>query len=276
MTTEEKIAKVKDLRPIDDVFFEVLASDPAVCEEILRTILEDPGLAVEDVIVQSSKRNIYGRSVRLDALCTLGTGEKVNIEVQRSDNDDHLKRVRFNAASITVSESQSGDDYSHIPEVIVVYISEFDFLKGGKTIYHVDRVLRETGDVIDNGQHEVFVNTVVDDGTVIADLMSCFTRKQVENKRFPIMTDAVKRLKTTEGGASAVCEVMQKYEAIADQNGYNRGKKEGIQEGIQEGSIHSLVEAVLSIKQMFGVDNDTALKAAAVPDKYRASVLSCL
>ena len=66
MTTEEKIAKVKDLRPIDDVFFEVLAEDKDVCEEILRTILEDKHLIVEDVIVQGSKRNIYGRSVRLD------------------------------------------------------------------------------------------------------------------------------------------------------------------------------------------------------------------
>ena len=35
LTLEQKIEKVKDLRPIDDVFFEVLASKPAVCQEIL-------------------------------------------------------------------------------------------------------------------------------------------------------------------------------------------------------------------------------------------------
>ena len=69
MTLEEKKQKVAKLRPIDDVFFEVLADDIGVCEEILRTILGDPALIVEDVIVQSSKRNLYGRSVRLDALC---------------------------------------------------------------------------------------------------------------------------------------------------------------------------------------------------------------
>ena len=50
---------------------------------MLRTILEDPALTVEDVIVQSSERNLFGRSVRLDALCTLGSGTLVNIEVQR-------------------------------------------------------------------------------------------------------------------------------------------------------------------------------------------------
>ena len=97
MTLEEKREKVKDLRPIDDVFFELLASQKAVCQEMLRTILEDDRLVVEDVIPQNSERNIYGRSVRLDALCILGDGSRVNIEVQRSDNDDHLKRARFNA-----------------------------------------------------------------------------------------------------------------------------------------------------------------------------------
>ena len=47
----EKRERVKKLRPIDDVFFEVLADDPEVCQEILRTILEDDRLIVEDVIV---------------------------------------------------------------------------------------------------------------------------------------------------------------------------------------------------------------------------------
>ena len=56
LTLEQKREKVRDLRPIDDVFFEVLASKPAVCQEMLRTILEDPGLIVKDVIPQ-----IFGR-----------------------------------------------------------------------------------------------------------------------------------------------------------------------------------------------------------------------
>ena len=48
-TLEEKIEFIRQLRPIDDVFFEVLSQDPAVVEEMLRTILEDPRLVVESV-----------------------------------------------------------------------------------------------------------------------------------------------------------------------------------------------------------------------------------
>ena len=93
---------------------------------MLRTILEDEELIVKDVITQNSEKNLYGRSVRLDALCTLGNGEKCNIEIQRSDNDDHLRRVRYNASSITLRDSQSGTKFNKIPEVYVVFISEFD------------------------------------------------------------------------------------------------------------------------------------------------------
>ena len=73
---------------------------------ILQTIMEDDKLIVTDVIFQSSKRNLYGRSVRLDALCTLGNGTLCNIEVQRSDNDDHLRRARYNASVITSKETE--------------------------------------------------------------------------------------------------------------------------------------------------------------------------
>lgn len=211
LTLQEKIEKVKDLRPIDDVFFEVLAQNIEVCQEILRVILEDDKLIVESIMTQSSEQNIYGRSVRLDALCILGDGTRCNIEVQRSDNDDHLKRARFNASSITVKESNTGDTFHDVVELYIVYISEFDFLKGGKTIYHVDKVIRENGEVIDDGLHEIFVNTVVNDGTDIADLMACFMKKEVHNPKFPALSSEVTRLKATEGGARAVCEVIERY-----------------------------------------------------------------
>lgn len=224
MTAEEKIAQVKEFRLIDDVFFEVFAEDKEACQEILRVILEDDGLIVLDVVVQSSKRNIYGRSVRLDALCTLGNGEKCNIEVQRADDDDHFRRVRFNAASITVKDSEPGERFEEILDLYIVYISEHDFIGGGHTAYHVDKVIRETGGRIEDGLHEVYVNAVVKDGSKISDLMDCFTQREVvDNEEFPATSKRVRELKTTEGGASAVCDIVQKLV----NEGHERGRAEG-------------------------------------------------
>ena len=39
MNLKEKLEKVRDFRPIDDVFFEVLAQNKDMCQEILRVIL---------------------------------------------------------------------------------------------------------------------------------------------------------------------------------------------------------------------------------------------
>ena len=246
LSLEEKFARIKDLRPIDDVFFEVLASDIYVCQEILQTILEDKKLTVADVIVQSSERNLYGRSVRLDALCTLGNGTKCNIEVQRSDNDDHLKRARFNASSITVKESNVGEKFDDILDLYIVYISEFDFLKSNLTIYHLDKVIRENKVVVNDGLHEIFVNTTIDDGSDIAELMSCFTKKEVNDSKFPNLTRKVTELKSTEGGASAVCKVMEQY--------------------IAESKLEQLVELVK--ENLLSIAN-AALKAGMTEEEFK-------
>lgn len=183
MTTEEKIARAKEFRLIDDVFFEVFAEDEEACQEILQVILEDGQLAVLDVVVQSSKRNIYGRLVRLDALCTLGDGKKCNIEVQRANDD---------------------------------------------------------------GLHELYVNTKVKDGSKISDLMDCFMQREVfDNVNFPATSRRVRELKTTEGGAGAVCDIVQKL--------VDEGRKEGRTEGIVEG-ISKLIRKGYSKEDILDLD----------------------
>lgn len=225
LTEDEKKARVAKLRPIDDVFFEALAQNPKVCQEILRVILEDDKLVVNDVITQNSERNIYGRSVRVDALCTLGTGEKCNIEVQRSDNDDHLRRARFNASVITAINSDPGTKFENVKDVCIVYISQFDVFKQGKTIYHVDKMIRETGTYVDDGLREIFVNTAVNDGSDISKLMSCFLAETVNNPKFPELSKEVKRLKETKGGLDIMCDIMEQYNQEAvDKNERKRIK----------------------------------------------------
>lgn len=219
LTLEEKIQRIKDFRPIDDVFFELLAENPAVCEEIIRTILEDEDLVVLDTITQSSKRNLYGRSVRLDALCILGNGTRCNIEVQRSDEDDHLRRVRFNASSITVRDSDAGECFRDVKEVYIIYISQFDLFGLGKVVYHVEPCILETGMAIDNGEHQIYVNTAVKDESKISALMDCFLKKEVNHPSFPALSEEVKRIKTTQGGLWSMCELMEKYMDEAKQEG---------------------------------------------------------
>lgn len=208
---KDKLARIQKFRPIDDTFFEVLAQDPRVCEEILRTILEDPELEVMEVQTQKNIKNLYGRSVRLDALCRTRKDGLVNIEVQRSDNDDHLKRVRYHAACITASATDPGEMFERIPTIYAVYISEFDPFDLGLTAYHIINTIQETGTRVDDGFHRIFVNAKTDDGTDIARLMKGFLQEDMNDPKFPRISERIHMLKCSEGGTADMCEIMEEY-----------------------------------------------------------------
>ena len=202
---------VQKLRPIDNAFFPVLGQDPGVMEEILRVILNDNTLTVEKVIAEYTLPNLSGRGVRLDSFCETGDGHRINVEVQKADDDDHIRRCRYNAAGMTWKEAEKGIRFRDLPDVCVVYITEHDFLHGGRTVYHVDKILRENGSIIDDGSSVIYVNTAVNDGSVISDLMRCFLQKTVNDPRFPRLSERVHQYKNTEKGAAEMCEELERY-----------------------------------------------------------------
>ena len=197
MPTDKKFEKyAKLLNPIDDLMFCKMAEHKEFCEEILRVILEDEGLTVIEAIPQWQGKNLTGRSVVLDAKCVTGDGCQINIEVQKADDDNHLKRARYNAAVLTTNISETGKRFEFIPDVCIVFISKFDIFDGGLPLYHIDKVVRETGQVIEDGLTEIFVNTVNNDGSKPARLMKLFTENDAySNDEFPITSELKSILK---------------------------------------------------------------------------------
>ena len=234
---------VQKLRPIDDALFQKLMEDRTVCQEILRVILEDPGFTVEKVVPQSSIKNLQGRSVVLDALCKRADGSLFNLEVQKADDDNHLKRVRYNASCITANVTEPGEKFEKVPDVCVVYISRFDMFKENRTVYHVDSVIRETGTQVDNGLNQVFVNTKWKDGSEISELMACFESQKVDNPKFPYLSERVKHYKEQEEGVEVMCELIAEY---GDQK-KAEGKAEFIVQMLQSGLSYEDVARILKL-----------------------------
>ncbi len=56
-------------------------------------------------------------------------GTHLNVEVQKADDDDHQKRVRYNAACITANITEAGVKFEKVPDVCVIYITKNDFLE---------------------------------------------------------------------------------------------------------------------------------------------------
>ena len=246
----EKYAKL--LNPIDDLMFCKMAEHKEFCEEILRVILEDEGLTVIEAIPQWQGKNLSGRSVVLDAKCVTGDGRQINIEVQKADDDNHLKRARYNAAILTTNISETGKRFEFIPDVCIVFISKFDIFDGGLPLYHIDKVVRETGQVIEDGLTEIFVNTVNYDGSKPARLMKLFTDNDAySSDEFPITSELKSRLKSSEGGSRTMNEILEKL--ISDEKreselrGEERGEKRGEKRGRKEGKIEGANEEKLRI-----------------------------
>ena len=208
----EDVQKIVDgLRPIDDIFFQKLAENKGFCEELVQTVMSDKNLKLIKCEPQKSLRNVSGRSVILDALCQTSDKKYINIEIQKSDDDNHQKRVRYNGSNTDTYITEKGVRFDKIPDVYVVYISIFDIFKASHVIYHVDRVVRETSQVVDNGFHEIYVNTKVDDGSDISGLMQLFNKSNIpDDKRYPNVCNAIRSLKEGKGREN-MCEAVEKY-----------------------------------------------------------------
>ena len=165
------------------------------------------------MISEDSIANIFGRAVRLDALCTLGNGALCNIEIQKENVNDDVRRVRYNASSIVSRFSEKGQKFSEIPDVIVVYISEYDVFRLGRTIYHIDSVIRETNTTVDDGLSRVFVNTQYanTDNTEVGELMKCFLQKEIDDKKFPELSDRLSYFKNDGKGVDSMCDIIKDY-----------------------------------------------------------------
>ena len=262
MSNKTKIREeAKKLNPIDDLMFRTMAEDKAFCEEILRVILSDPALTVLESTPQYAGTNPQGRSVILDAKCVLGDGRKIDIEVQKANDTDHQRRVRYNGAILTTNLTDPGVKFENVPDVCVVFISRFDIFKGNCSLYHVDRVIRETGKVVDNGFEEVYVNAKVKDGSEVSELMEVFVDDAAYNSKFPITSGSKRRYKETEEGQQVMCEIMEK---IAKEE-RNEGRIEGRIEG--ETRINTLNAILINLNRL------DDLKRAATDKNFQMQLM---
>jgi hypothetical protein len=210
-TFEEQLELVAKLNVIDDVFFHKMMEDIEVAEEVLRLILEKPKLKVIECHTQKFLRNIGAHSVVLDFVCREEDGSIIHVEVQKENQDNYQKRIRFNISNIDTYYTEKGIKYKDMPDVYAVFISRFDIFNEGRTIYHVSRVLDETGSRVDNGIHEMYVNTSVDDGSDIAELMQYFKKSVGEHKKFMKLCNRVKYFKKSQEGVTDMCDVVEEY-----------------------------------------------------------------
>jgi hypothetical protein len=124
--------------------------------------------------------------------------------------------------------------------VYAIFISKFDIFNEQRTIYHVNRVIEETGSIVDNGVHEIYVNTAINDGSDIAELMQYFRKSVGEHENFMKLCKRVKYFKESQEGVASMCQVMEDYVKEKDIQTAINFLKNGVSVSLVANSIENL------------------------------------
>ncbi|MGN0484198.1 MAG: PD-(D/E)XK nuclease family transposase [Lachnospiraceae bacterium] len=204
------IDKIKNFRLLDDDFMSKVFENDIECTELLlHIILEKPDLKVQDVQTQYSIKNLLGRSVRLDIHAIDSEQKKYNIEIQRADKGAGAKRARFNSSIIDANSLPAGKDFDELPETYVIFITENDVLGGNKPLYHIDRTIKETGQLFGDEAHIVYVNAAFRDDSKIGQLMHDFSCIDPDDMYYDLLAKKTRFFKEDEKGVQAMCKAIE-------------------------------------------------------------------
>ena len=77
-------------------------------------------------------------------------------------------------------------------------------------IYHIERVVTETNELFDDGEHIIYVNGAFkDDGSELGTLIKDFREVDPDKVKTKSLASRIKYLKESEEGVSHMCRIME-------------------------------------------------------------------
>ena len=206
----EDLQRLRGFRLMDDDFMSKCFEENIECTElVLHIVLGRNDLKVKKVETQHFMKNLQGRSIILDIYATDETGKRYNVEIQRADRGAGAKRARYHSSLIDANVTEPGDKLENLVETYVIFITENDVLGENLPIYHVDRIIRETGKMFNDESHIIYVNSQINDETALGKLMHDFACTNAKDMYYEVLADRVHYFKEDEKGVAVMCKVME-------------------------------------------------------------------
>lgn len=235
------------LRLIDDTFFAAcFDNDPELTGFVLRIIMEKDDLKVLRVKTQYSIRNIDGHSAVLDALAADSSGKLYNIEVQRADRGALPQRARYNGSLIDSRFFPKGEDYSALPETCVIFLTEHDVLGDGRGVYHIQRIVAETGKPFGDGSQIIYANATHSDDSELGRLMRDFMCADPERMVYRELSEKTARFKKDKREVRHMCQIIADVIREERDDIFKRGLEQGMEKGLEKGRLEERAKAAQS------------------------------
>lgn len=196
----------------DDLMSRVFDKNIEATELLLRIILERK-IKVISVNGQEEMKSaaVGGRNITLDVHALDENGEKMDIEVQGNSEGAHVRRARYHSSVLDSRMLKEGQEFKKIKDSYVIFIYKRDKFQEGLPLYHIDRYVRETGKLFEDGSHIIYVNGNYKGDDEIGHLMQDFHQTDPDNMHYKELSQGVRHFKEVEEGRDTMCEAVQEY-----------------------------------------------------------------
>ena len=232
----------------DDLMSRVFDKNIEATELLLRIILERK-IKVISVIGQEEMKSaaVGGRNITLDVHALDENGEKMDIEVQGNSEGAHIRRARYHSSVLDSRMLKEGQEFKEIKDSYVIFIYKRDKFQEGLPLYHIDRYVRETGKLFEDGSHIIYVNGNYKGDDEIGYLMQDFHQTGPDNMHYKELSQGVRHFKEVEEGRDTMCEAVQEY-AKEYANEYANEKQAANVKNLMESAGFTMERALDSLK----------------------------
>ena len=232
----------------DDLMSRVFDKNIEATELLLRIILERK-IKVISVIGQEEMKSaaVGGRNITLDVHALDENGEKMDIEVQGNSEGAHIRRARYHSSVLDSRMLKEGQEFKEIKDSYVIFIYKRDKFQEGLPLYHIDRYVRETGKLFEDGSHIIYVNGNYKGDDEIGYLMQDFHQTDPDNMHYKELSQGVRHFKEVEEGRDTMCEAVQEY-AKEYANEYANEKQAANVKNLMESAGFTMERALDSLK----------------------------
>ena len=126
----------------------------------------------------------------------------------------------------------------------------------GLPLYHIDRYVRETGKLFEDGSHIIYVNGNYKGDDEIGHLMQDFHQTDPDNMHYKELSQGVRHFKEVEEGRDTMCEAVQEY--------------------AKEYAISEVAEKVKSLMESTGFSLEQSLNALKIQGEERKLIIEKL
>ena len=282
--------KLQDLNLMDRFLFSEVIESAEAYKIILEIILErEINFKGEPIAENEKRKELLGKIARLD-VCAIGDDNRVyNAEVQKENENNMHKRMRYYGALMTSKLLPEGTiDYNKLSDLCMIVIAGFDMGGEGKYRYTVRRMYEGYPDKeVYDGEVIIYLNTKGKDTAGVSNeliAMLEYFEETTDDVALSSGYERIIRLNEIVSSIKASDEIGVKYmnayeERMHDiqeareqgeKTGEERGRTEGLEAGIAQGEASKALEMAKAMKIKNYPDDEIAELTGLSPNDIKA------